>query len=99
MRRLIAAPHREPPVGRGVRSYLRSGLSETFLGAKDPARVRDDGYCTHDFCAVQVPPPAPGTVARAVIVASDGAWERNGPALLGRATSIAEDPTADVYAS
>ena len=98
LRRLIAAPHREPPVGRGVRSYLRSGLSETFLGAKDPARVWDDGYCTDDFCAVQVPPPPPGTVARAVIVASDGAWEKM-DRLYWAARRIAEDPTADVYAS
>ena len=98
LRRLIAAPHREPPVGRGVRSYLRSGLSETFLDARDSGRVRDDGYCTDDFCAVQVPPPAASAVARAVIVASDGVWEEMSR-LRWAASEIAADSAADVYAS
>ena len=98
LRRLIADPHRQPPLGRGVTSYLRSGRSETFLGANGSDRVWDDGYCTDRFCAVQVPPPPPGTVARAVIVASDGAWEEM-DRLYRAALRIAEDPTADVYAS
>lgn len=97
-RRLINEPHRQSPGGVGVRSYLRSGLSETFLSNKNSGRAWGDGYCTNDFCAMKVPDAGPGTVARAVIVASDGAWEEMSR-LYWAARRVAEDPCADVYAS
>ena len=66
--RLIADPHRAPPMAQGV---------ESFLGCDpiDP-RIRDDyGGLNRYFAAVRVDAPTDPGMAIAVIVASDGAWE------------------------
>lgn len=71
-RRMIADPHRDPPLAKGVTSYLRSGLSETFIRDPHGEQIANPGRY---FANVAVPAPGGDAVARAVVVASDGAWE------------------------
>ena len=68
LRRLIAEPHRDPPLARGVTSFLGAHPQESLIRPERP-----EDYSRY-FAAVEVEIPAdPATSA--VIVASDGAWE------------------------
>ena len=93
-RRLIAEPHREPPLARGVASDLGAHSRETEIR---PERS-DDPYHRHQaavhnryFAAVVVDPPADPAASVAVIVVSDGAWEP-----LWKVIRAAEYAAADV---
>ena len=68
-RRLIADPHRDPPLARYVSSYLGGRPAGSLIRRDCPG-----GY-NGDFAAVEVELPADPAAAVAVIVASDGAWE------------------------
>ena len=74
-RRLVAEPHRQPPLAHGVTSYLGAHPQESLIclppGDYDDHR---DGYNPY-FAAVQIDLPSDPATAVAVIVASDGAWE------------------------
>ena len=69
LRRLIAAPHREPPLARGVASYLGAHPQESVIRPE-----RDDGHNLY-FAAVEMDLPADPATSVAIVVASDGAWE------------------------
>ena len=71
-RRMIADPHRDPPLAKGVTSYLRSSLSEAFMRDPHGDQIANSGRY---FANVAVPAAGRDAVARAVVVASDGAWE------------------------
>ena len=77
-RRLIAEPHRDPPLARGVSSYLGAHPRESHIrpeGSDDPYVRRQAAGHNRYFAAVEVDPPADPAASVAVIVASDGAWE------------------------
>ena len=77
-RRLIAEPHREPPLAQGVTSYLGAHPQQNLIC---PERSDDpyyrQGATEHNryFAAVEVDPPADTATSVAIVVASDGAWE------------------------
>ena len=77
-RRLIAEPHREPPLARGVSSYLGAHPRGSHIhpeGSDDPYVRRQAAVHNRYFAAVEVDPPADPAASVAIIVASDGAWE------------------------
>ena len=82
--RLIADPHRAPPMARGVDSYLGCNPMDRYM------RPDHDGHNRY-FAAVEVDPPADPAVPMAVIVASDGAWEPLWP-VAHAAEQAAADP-------
>ena len=90
-RRLIAEPHREPPLAHGVASYLGAGHDESVIRPQegDYHYHGRDGYNRY-FAAVQVELPADPATSVAVIIASDGAWEP-----LRQVIHAADDAAAD----
>lgn len=74
-RRLIAEPHRQPPIALGVTSYLGAYHNGTII-CPPPGDYRHHADDFNPYlAAVQVDPPPDPNTAVAVIVASDGAWE------------------------
>ena len=77
-RRLIAEPHRQPPLARGVTSYLGAHPQGNLIfpeRSDDPYVRRQAAGHNRYFAAVEVDAPADPAASVAVIVASDGAWE------------------------
>ena len=77
-RRLIAEPHRDPPLARGVTSYLGAHPQRNLIypeRSDDPYYRQQAADHNRYFAAVEVDPPADPATSVAVIVASDGAWE------------------------
>ena len=77
-RRLIAEPHREPPLARGISSYLGAHPRDSRIRPErsdDPYVRQQAAVHNRYFAAVEADPPADPATSVAVIVASDGAWE------------------------
>ena len=93
-RRLIAEPHRDPPLARGVTSYLGAHPQHNLIcpeRSDDPYVRQQAADHNRYFAAVEVDPPADPAAPMAVVVASDGAWEPLWQ-IIGAADYAAADP-------
>lgn len=98
-RRLVAEPHRDPPLARGVTSYLGAHPKHNLIV---PERSDDPYYrqqlTEHNryFAAVEVDLPADPATSVAVIVASDGAWEPLWKVIYAAVYAAADPETRDM---